>query len=189
MEELKLKKILSLVLSLLMVTTINVSAFAAEPVAKDHNTVKQIEVSLADVMDFSSRTGNSYTQQLSKDFATSTGQTGTITSIGQYVDFSRALPKDSKVVSVTMYCPTSVKVTQSKYTAINSFIISNGSNQTTLKFLRTNSPTSECKTTSFAGAPANVKWFIQIQGQILMQHTGMDGFTVLGGSKMIIEYR
>lgn len=184
-----MKKILSLVLSLLMVTTLNLSTFAAEPTTKDMDQLKQIEVSLEDVMDFSMRAGSSYTKQLSKDFATSSGQTGIINSIGQYVDFSSVLPKDSKVVSITMYCPTDVKVTQSKYTAITSFIISNGSTQTALKFLRTNSPTSECKTTDFAGTPANVKWFVQIQGKILMQHTGMDGFTVNGGSKMIIEYR
>lgn len=184
-----MKRILSLVLSLLIVSTIHISAFAAEPAVEKSSTIKQIEVSLDDVVDLSNKGSNSYTQQLSKDFATSTGQTGTITSIGQYVDFSRVLPIDSKVVSITMYCPTSVKVTQSKYTSINSFIISNDLNKTILKFLKTDSPTSQCKTTFFADAPANVKWFIQIQGQILMQHTGMDGFTVFGGSKMIIEYK
>lgn len=83
-----------------------------------------------------------------------------------------------------MYCPTSVKVTQSKYTAIKSFVISNNLTKTTLEFLKTDKPTSQCKTTAFAGDSANVKWFIQMQGQILMQYTGMDGFTVFGGSKI-----
>lgn len=181
-----MKKILSLVLSLLMVSVSSISAFAAEPVAEKNSNTKQIEVSLEEVL--SSVASSSYTKDLSKDYATSTGQTGTITSVGQYVDFSQVLPAGSKVVSITMYCPTSVTVTQSKYTTINSFIISNGSKDTALKFLRTNAPTSECKTTFFADASANVKWLIKIQGQILMQYTGMDGFTVFGGSKMIIEY-
>lgn len=171
-----------------MAITINISAFAAEPATEKNSSIKQIEVSLKDVMDLSSIASISNTKLLAKDLATSSGQTGTITSIGQYVDFSGVLPIDSKVVSITMYCPTSVKVTQSKYTTISSFVISNDLTKTTLKFLKTDTPTSQCKTTAFAGAPANVKWFIQIQGQILMQDTGMDGFTVLDGSKLIVEY-
>jgi len=72
---------------------------------------------------------------------------------------------------------------------VATFIVSNGVQKTTHKFLRTDTPTSQCKTTYFAGASANIKWLIQIQGQIALQDTGMDGFTVFGGSKMIIEYQ
>lgn len=45
------------------------------------------------------------------------------------------------------------------------------------------------KTTALAGEAANTKWLVKIQGNVLMQYTGMDGFTVNGGSKMIIEYK
>jgi hypothetical protein len=33
----------------------------------------------------------------------------------------------------------------------------------------------------------NVKFLVRIEGRILQQYTGMDGFTVVGG-KMIVEY-
>lgn len=183
-----MKKLVSILLSLLMVFSImSTTAFAADNSVENASDVKTIEVSLADVITAAANPTSS--KDLAKDFATSTGQTGTIYSIGQYVDFSSAIPAGSTIVSVTMYCPTSVRVTQSKYTAINNFIISSGSNRGTIPFVRTDTPTAACKSTLLAGAPANVKWLVQIEGKILMQDTGMDGFTVFGGAKMIIEYK
>ena len=38
------------------------------------------------------------------------------------------------------------------------------------------------------GASTNVKFLVKIQGKIIQQYTGMDGFTVFGG-KMIVTYR
>ena len=46
---------------------------------------------------------------LSKDYATSTGQTGTIYSIGQNVDFSGVIPDGATIKSITIYCPTGTK--------------------------------------------------------------------------------
>jgi hypothetical protein len=185
----KLKKIISLFVTALMVSTLSTTVLAAEPIATQNNDVKQIEVSLDNVIKSSRTASTSYTEELSRDLAYSKqGQTGTINSIGQYVDFSKVLPKDSKVVSITIYCPTDVKVSQGKFTSINSYIIRSGSDNTTVKFQKTDRPSIENKTTYFAGSPANVKWFIQVQGTVIKQYTGMDGFTIYGG-KMIIEYK
>ena len=130
------------------------------------------------------------TKTLSKDYATSTGQTGTITSIGQNVDFSSVIPQGSVIESITIYCPTGTRVTQSKYTTINNYLISSYETGTTatVSFKQTNSPSSTSKTTSFSGEAANVKFLVRIQGKIIQQYTGMDGFTVFGG-KMIGTYR
>ena len=62
-------------------------------------------------------------------------------------------------------------------------------NKKIVSFVKTNSPSSTSKTTALAGEAANTKWLVKIQGNVLMQYTGMDGFTVNGGSKMIIEYK
>ena len=58
----------------------------------------------------------------------------------------------------------------------------------TVSFKQTNSPSSTSKTTAFSGEAANVKFLVKIQGKIIQQYTGMDGFTVFGG-KMIVTYR
>ncbi|WP_294352649.1 hypothetical protein [uncultured Clostridium sp.] len=182
------KKIVSLLTSGILMLATNMAILSSDATITKAEEVKVAEVSLSDVSLRGAVTSKS-TKTLSKDFATSNRNTGTITSIGQYVDFSKVIPAGSRVVSVTLYCPTSVKVTQSKYTAINSYIISNGNKQASVKFVKTNSPSSTSKTTALAGEAANTKWLVKIQGNVLMQYTGMDGFTVNGGSKMIIEYK
>lgn len=187
-----LKKLIYSGLTAAMMLTIgNPATFATENIPTDDTEeVKSIEVPLADVLDTSLYATNpSTTSILSKDFATSTGQTGKIKSIGQYIDLTKVIPDDATVVSITIYCPTNTTVTQSKYTSIDNYLISNGSGSpVAVKFQKTDSPTSTSKTTAFKDKKANIKWFVQLEGTILMQHTGMDGFTVLGG-KMIVEYK
>ncbi|MFJ8458556.1 hypothetical protein ACIQ57_05415 [Lysinibacillus xylanilyticus] len=80
-------------------------------------------------------------------------------------------------------------MTQSQFTTIDNYLISyDGSKPAAVKFQKTDSPTSTSKTTFFKDQYANVKWFVQLEGNIIKQQTGMDGFTVFG-SKMIIEYK
>ncbi|MBE6051387.1 MAG: hypothetical protein E7214_12255 [Clostridium sp.] len=181
------KKILSLLMSGILMTATNVAVLSSKTTVAKAEEVKTAEVSLNDPSLRGGATSKA-SKIVAKDFATSQGRTGAITSIGQIVDFSKAIPAGSRVVSVTVYCPTGSKVTQSKYTSINSYIISNGNKQASVKFVKTGSPSSESKTTAFAGELANTKWILKIQGNVFMQYTGMDGFTVYG-SKMIIEYR
>jgi len=190
---LNLKKLLYAGLTAAMVLSTGTPATLAKENIPTDGTVeiKTVEVPLVNVLeDFSTYAINqSTTSTLTKDFATSTGQTGKIKSVGQYIDLSKVIPKDSKVVSVTIYCPTDVSVTQSKYTSIDNYLVKNGAGSTaTVKFQKTNTPTSTSKTTAFAGEEASSLWFIQIEGTILMQDTGMDGFTVFG-SRMIVEYK
>ncbi len=130
------------------------------------------------------------TKILSKDYATSSGQTGVITSIGQIVDFSRVIPEGATIQSITIYCPTGTKVTQSKYTTINNYLVTDldTADPITIPFQVTSNPSSKNTSTELAGKPANVRFLVQIQGRILQQYTGMDGFTVFGG-KMIVTYR
>ena len=68
-------------------------------------------------------TSSPVTKTLSKDYATSSGQTGVITSIGQIVDFRSVIPEGATIQSITLYCPTGTRVTQSKYTAINNYLV------------------------------------------------------------------
>lgn len=156
----------------------------------DDNKVKSIEVPIEDVLDTSLYATNpTNISILSKDFASSKA-TGKVLSIGQYVDLTKVIPAKSKVVSITIYCPTDTRVTQSQFTTIDNYLISyDGSpSSATVKFQKTDSPTATSKTTFFKDKDANVKWFVQLEGTILKQQTGMDGFTIFG-SKMIIEYK
>lgn len=131
----------------------------------------------------------SRTMVLSKDYATSNGQTGNIFSSGQIVDFRNAVPRGSTIDSITIYTETSTKVTKSKYTTINNYIITNLDTETkaTVQFMKTNNPSATSRTTAFEGESANTRFWVRLQGRIISQDTGMDGFTVFGG-KMIIAY-
>lgn len=189
---LNLKKLLYAGLTAAMVLSTGTPATLASERALTENLteIKTVEVPLVDVLeDYATYAINqSTTSTLAKDFATSRS-TGKISSIGQNIDLSKVIPTGSKVVSVTIYCPTNVSVTQSLYTSIDNYRLTNGDGTTaTVKFQKTNTPTSTSKTTAFAGDNASSLWFVQIEGTVMMQHTGMDGFTVFGGSKMIVEY-
>ena len=131
----------------------------------------------------------SRTMVLSKDYATSKWQTGNIESVGQIVDFRDAVPRGSVIDSITIYTETSTKVTKSKYTTINNYEITNLANGkvATVPFKQTNNPSAISRTPDFVGDSANTRFFVCIQGRIISQDTGMDGFTVFGG-KMIIAY-
>lgn len=187
----KMKRVISAVAFSVMLSMSAVPTYAAE--VDEINSVKTVEVSMSDVVTDNAdifALSKTSTKTLSKDYATSTGQTGVINSIGQIVDFSSVIPAESEIVSISIYCPTATRVTQSKYTSINNYLISNYDTGTeaTVAFKKTDSPSSTSKTTVFAGENANVKFLVRIQGKILQQYTGMDGFTVFGG-KMIVTYK
>ena len=154
--------------------------------------LKTIIVDMEDVLSGDAATlatSSPATKTLSKDYATSSGQIGVITSIGQIVDFSTVIPEGATIQSITIYCPTGTKVTQSKYTTINNYLITDleTADTITIPFKRTDNPSSTSTSTALTGKPANVRFLVQIQGKILQQYTGMDGFTVFGG-KMIVAY-
>lgn len=155
--------------------------------------LKTVVIDMEDVLSGDAATlatSSSVTKILSKDYATSSGQTGVITSIGQIVDFRSLIPEGATIQSITLYCPTGTRVTQSKYTTINNYLVTDldTGDTTTIPFQITSSPSSKNISTALAGKPANVRFLVQIQGRILQQYTGMDGFTVFGG-KMIVAYR
>lgn len=201
----KMKRFLSLamgvVLSVAMILGSSDYAFAAEnspemeAKASDlsEGELKTVIVNMEDVLSGDAvtlATSPSKTKILSKDYATSSGQTGVITSIGQIVDFSSVIPEGATIQSITIYCPTGTKVTQSKYTAINNYLVTDlvTRDTITIPFQKTNNPSSKSTSTALAGKPANVRFLVQIQGKILQQYTGMDGFTVFSG-QMIVAYR
>lgn len=82
-----------------------------------------------------------------------------------------------------------MKVTQSTYTAILNWCIEAPTGHTdVIKFVKTNSPGSQSKSTLLSGKYASGIYYVRIEGRILNNVTGFDGFTVNGGSKMIVEY-
>lgn len=157
-----------------------------------NNDTKRVSVSLNSISSESlfAATTPSIKSVLSTDAAYSKGATGTITSTGQYVDLSKIIPKGSKIKSIAIYCPTTIKVTQSTYTTIDNYVITHpeGTDPASVKFQKTNSPTSLTKTTALNDLSADTKLFVQLKGNVLRQVTGLDGFTVMGG-EMVIEYQ
>ena len=201
----KMKRFLSLamgvVLSAAMLLGSSDYAFAAENSTEmeanafdvSEGELKTVVINMEDVLSGEASVfaaSQSKEKTLSKDYATSSGQTGVITSIGQIVDFRSVIPEGATIQSITLYCPTGTRVTQSKYTAINNYLVTDLDTEdtTTIPFQVTSNPSSKNTSTVLAGKPANVRFLVQIQGRILQQYTGMDGFTVFGG-KMIVTYR
>lgn len=182
-----MKKVLSLILTLIMFLSFPVTSFAAEAEATENSEIKTVEVALADVIQpFANATAK---KVLGKDFANSSG-TGKIISPGQIVDFTNAVPAGSTIVSVKIYCPTAARRSQSPYTTIDNYVLTHLDSgiQSTVKFQVTDNPSTISTTTFFANQAASSRWIVQLEGTILMQYTGMDGFTVYG-STMIIEYK
>lgn len=181
-----MKKILSILLTFTMIFGMfNVNVFAAEvPIQEEE--IKTMIVDMDDVMTMAAST--SKTKNLLKDMATTSG-TGKVVSIGQIVDFSTLIPAGSKIVSITMYCPTSVRFSTSTYTAVENWIVKTPQASCIIPFVRTNTPTFSCKSVALAGKDANVKFTVSIQGTVMQNQTGFDGFTVFGGAKMIVEYK
>ena len=201
----KMKRFLSLamgvVLSAAMLLGSSDYAFAAENSTEmeanafdvSEGELKTVVINMEDVLSGEASVfaaSQSKEKTLPKDYATSSGQTGVITSIGQIVDFRSVIPEGATIQSITLYCPTGTRVTQSKYTAINNYLVMDldTGDTTTIPFQVTSNPSSKNTSTALAGKPANVRFLVQIQGRILQQYTGMDGFTVFGG-KMIVTYR
>lgn len=190
------KKLLAMAAAALMAFSVIFSSVGTKTVnaaeTMENENTKFVVVDMNDVIDGEAvayATNPTATKVLSKDYASSTGQTGTIYSIGQNVDFSKVIPNGATIKSITIYCPTGTKVTQSKYTTIKNYVITSYATNTsaTVPFQQTSKPSSTNKTTAFEGEAANVKFLVRIEGRILQQYTGMDGFTVFG-SKMIVEY-
>jgi hypothetical protein len=187
-----MKRTLPIFLSLVLIFGFfSVNAFAAEevPVGGDRVGVAVIDIGESAITPLTvTRAVSGSTKSLAKDMASSSG-TGTIYSIGQFVDFS-GLPSNATIKSITLYTPTSVRVTQSPYTAILNWHVQapSGGTSAIIKFLTTNSPGSQSKSTVLAGNLARGKYFLKIEGRILSNQSGFDGFTVFGGSQMIVEY-
>ena len=117
-------KIIASAMSVMMIFSMSgVSVKAAQ--LQENNELKTVMVDMKDVATGDAivyASTSTSTKTLSKDYATSTGQTGAITSIGQNVDFSSIIPQGSVIESITIYCPTGTRVTQSKYTTINNYL-------------------------------------------------------------------
>jgi hypothetical protein len=115
-----MKRTLPIFLSLVLIFGFfSVNAFAAEEVhvGGDRVGVAVIDIGESAITPLAvTRAVSGSTKSLAKDMASSSG-TGTIYSIGQFVDFS-GLPSNATIKSITLYTPTSVRVTQSPYTAI-----------------------------------------------------------------------
>lgn len=200
----KMKKFLTLAMGVILSATVILGStdytFAAEKTSETKTNVsslsegklKTVIVDIEDVLSEDTMvfaTSTSETKTLSKDYATSSGQTGVITSVGQIVDFSKVIQEGATIKSITIYCPTGTRVTQSKYTTINNYLVTDleTGDTITIPFQTTNNPSSKSTSTALAGKSANIRFLVQIQGKILQQYTGMDGFTVFGG-KMIVTY-
>lgn len=199
-----MKKFLTLAMGVILSATVILGStdytFAAEKTSETKTNVsslsegklKTVIVDIEDVLSEDTMvfaTSTSDTKTLSKDYATSSGQTGVITSVGQIVDFSKVIQEGATIKSITIYCPTGTRVTQSKYTTINNYLVTDleTGDTITIPFQTTNNPSSKSTSTALAGKSANIRFLVQIQGKILQQYTGMDGFTVFGG-KMIVTY-
>lgn len=182
-----MKRILSFVMSLaLFCGILSMNSFASEAHGQA-DKIKTVMVDMNDVMTLAAK-NSSKTMTLSRDMASKNG-IGSVTSVGQFVDLRTVIPSGSQIVSITMYCPTNVKVTQSPFTAITNWVVQGTQGTCSIPFARTNSATANCKSTVLAGDAANVKFMVTIQGTIFQNQSGFDGFTVNGGAKMIIEYK
>ncbi len=187
-----MKKLVNKIVSITLCATMLFSIGSVSAFAKTADeTVHTIEIDLTDYL--VSAAASTADLTLGKHMASKSG-TGAVYSLSESFNLS-TLPTGAKVVSVTAYYPTRVSTSQSTFTAITDFEITNvASNRAILiPFLVTDPNVlgrldSRCTSTLLAGADAKTTWKIRIKGTILQNLSGFDGFTVWGGAKVIVTY-
>lgn len=177
-----MKKIISLCLSIIMLCAVSMPVSATEiGVEKE---VKTYEVSLGDALAFP----EDRTFTLGKDTGRLFNTTGKVYGVGQYLDLTDELPENSIIENVTIYCPTNVKVSKGMFTVLDDFTLTTAEGEGTVEFWKTNDPSYRNETSELNGTDASTLWYIQVDGTVIQNYTGMDGFTMYPGAKLIIEY-
>ncbi|RKD33330.1 hypothetical protein [Lacrimispora algidixylanolytica] len=190
-----MKKLFSLFLSMVMTLCFTVSAWAADTTQIPGTRIGYTDYKLSDLMG---------TDTLAAVRAASSSKeatvgpvearlfknaTGTIVGTSSTFKFTN-IPTGAKITNVQAWNPSKSNISQGKFTAIeNVQVFCGGQASGFFKFWVTDNPSTAnpCNTTVLNGLNADSTYYIQIQGRVLSNYTGSDGFTIRG-TKVRVTY-
>jgi len=180
------RRLVTFTLALMMIVSIfSLNAFAAAPAIGDE--IQTVVVDLADVLVPLSSSSRAYTRV---QHAGHRAGTGPVQSPPETLDLSGVIPNNREIVSITVHVPSNIRVTRSQFTAIQNFEITHQNGRVaTIPFTHTDNPGANSRSIAFAGLNAGVRYTLRITGSVLSNTTGLDGFTVFPGARLIVEFR
>lgn len=189
-----MKKSLSLVLAFATLLSISTTALAAEPVENNNSEVQYIDYDLEELLGDNGITPLAASAY--KDASAGTvsanlmnGATGNVIGESSTFKFS-GIPSGAKIKNIQAWNPSKSNVTQSKFTGVEKIqVVRNNSASDWFKYWITPEPSSmyPCNTSSFNGLDANATYSIRIQGRVITNQSGFDGFTARG-TKVRVTY-
>jgi hypothetical protein len=183
-----MKKLSTLFLSMVITLSFTASVWAANTTQMPETRIGYTDFNLSDLVG---------TETLAAARATSASKeatvgkvearlfnnaTGTIVGTSPTFKFT-GIPTGAKITNIQAWNPSKSNISQGKFTAIEKVqVLCGGQGSGFFKFWVTSEPSTSypCNTTELNGLNADNTYQIQIQGRVLSNYTGMDGFTIRG---------
>lgn len=183
-----MKKLFTLFLSMVITLSFTVSALAADTTQIPGTRIGYTDYSLSDLLGVNTLAASRAVES-SKEATVGTVEarlfrnaTGNIVGTSPTFKFT-GIPTGAKITNVQAWNPSKSNISQGKFTAIeNVQVFCGGQGSGFFKFWVIDNPTISypCNTTVLNGLNADSTYHIQIQGRVLSNYTGSDGFTIRG---------
>lgn len=183
-----MKKLFSLFLSMVITLSFTVSALAADTTQSPGTRIGYTDYNLSDLVGTDTLAA---TRAATSNREATVGPvearlfhnaTGTIVGTSSTFKFTN-IPTGAKITNVQAWNPSKSNISQGKFTAIEKVqVFCGGQGSGFFKFWVTDKPSTSypCNTTVLNGLNADSTYYIQIQGRVLSNYTGADGFTIMG---------
>lgn len=183
-----MKKLFTLFLSMAVTLSLALPAWAANTAHTTQTRIGYTDYDLSDLVGIESLTA-ARAATTSKEATAGTVEarlfnnaTGTIVGTSPTFKFT-GIPTGAKITNIQAWNPSKSNISQGKFTAIEKVqVICAGQGSGFFKYWVTSKPSdaNSCNTTALNGLKADSTYQIQIQGRVLSNYTGMDGFTIRG---------
>lgn len=183
-----MKKLFSLFLSMVITLSFTVSAWAADTIQIPGTRIGYTDYQLTDLLD-SDTLAAARASEANKEAIVGKVEarlfknaTGTIVGTSPTFKFT-GIPTGAKITNVQAWNPSKSNISQGKFTAIEKVqVFCGGQGSGFFKLWVTDNPSTAnpCNTTVLNGLDADSTYYIQIQGRVLSNYTGSDGFTIRG---------
>lgn len=183
-----MKKLSTLFLSMVITLSFAASAWASDTTASSGTRIGYTDFNLSDLVGTETLAA-ARAATASKDATVGTVEarlfnnaTGTIVGTSPTFKFN-GIPTGAKITNIQVWNPSKSNISQGKFTAIEKVqVFCGGQGSGFFNFWVTSAPSTSnpCNTPVLNGLNADSTYQIQIQGRVLSNYTGADGFTIRG---------
>lgn len=181
-----MKKSISCILALATMFSISIVTLAAETVESNIPNVQYIDYDLNELIDDNGIMPFATTAK--KDATVGTVSANLIDAEGPVIGSSATfkfsgIPTGAKIKDIQAWNPSKSNISQNRFTGIENIqIVRDGVPSEWFRYWIMPEPTlsKKCNTSSFNNLLANATYSIRIQGTVINNESGFDGFTVRG---------